>query len=131
MSDLMDTKRNGKFRVESISRMPRTGGGFGYFRTVITALTFTVGVVASLLFQNLVGAEMVSFSTIGLVGFIVAVSLSVAAIVVAIAVVAMGQAAQRALKLQAEESMHMQNEILNRTIDVLLKVETAVTVPIR
>ena len=106
----------------------KLGNGFSYWRTVIFVFALILGVVGTMLFQNVVSAEATTFSTIGLVGFMVCISLSVAAIFLAIAAVTLGYVAQRAIKEQGEEAWKMQNEAFMRTIDTLMKIESSVGV---
>ena len=91
-------------------------------------MTFALGVVAAMLIQNAITGESITFSTVGLVGFLAAVSLSSSAIVLAVAAVTLGHVAQKEIKVRGEESFQLQNEISMRTIDALLKIQSQVGV---
>jgi len=106
----------------------KLGRGFSYWRTIVFIFAFILGIVGTMLFQNVVGAEAITFSTVGLVGFMVSISLAVAAIFLAIAAVTLGYVAQRAIEEQGEEAWKMQNEVFMRTIDTLMKIESSVRV---
>lgn len=106
----------------------KLGNGFSYWRTVVFVFAFILGVVGTMLFQNVVSAEAITFSTVGLVGFMVSISLAVAAIFLAIAAVTLGYVAQRAIEEQGKEAWKMQNEAFMRTIDTLMKIESSVGV---
>lgn len=106
----------------------KLGNGFSYWRIVVFVFAFILGIVGTMLFQNVASAEATTFSTIGLVGFMVCISLSVAAIFLAVAAVALGYVAQRAIEEQGDEAWKMQNEAFMRTIDALMKIESSVGV---
>lgn len=105
-------------------KVSKLGEGFSYWRILIFTLTFVLGVISTMLLQNAVGAEAITFSTVGLVGILAAVGLSSAAIVLAIAGVTLGHVAQKEIKLRGEESYQLQNEVSMRTIDTLLKIQS-------
>lgn len=128
MVELDATKAARQTSGNGMIKPSKLGNGFSYWRTVVFVLALLLGVVGTMLFQNVMSAEAATFSTIGLVGFMVCISLSVAAIFLAIAAVALGYMAQRAIEEQGEEAWKMQNEAFMRTIDTLMKIESSVGV---
>ena len=125
MSDILDPKKSGRQSSNGAMKVSNMGSGFGYLRTTLTLLTFLAGAILSMLIQNMVQSETVQFSTLGLVGFLVSISLSIAAVVSAIAAVTLGYIAQRDIRKIGEESLKLQNDVMHRTIEAIVRVETA------
>ena len=125
MSAILEPKKNGRHSGNSAVKVSNMGRGFGYLRTTLTVLTFVAGAILAMLIQNMTLSETVQFSTVGLVGFLAAISLSVAAVVSAIAAVTLGYVAQKDMRQISEESLRLQNEVMHRTIEAIVRVETA------
>lgn len=125
MSDILEPKKNGRHSGNGTVKVSNMGRGFGYLRTALTLLTFLAGAILAMLIQNMTLSETVQFSTLGLVGFLAAISLSVAAVVSAVAAVTLGYVAQKDMRQISEESLRLQNEVMHRTIEAIVRVETA------
>lgn len=125
MAEIQNVKLTGKTGANGAAvKVSKLGSGFSYWRVLVFAITIALGAVGTLLFQNVLGAEVTTFSTVGLIGFVGAVALSSAAMMLAVAAVTLGYVAQKEIRQRGEESYQLQNEISMRTIDTLLKIQS-------
>ena len=125
MSDILEPKKSGRQSSNGAMKVSSMGSGFGYLRTTLVLLAFVAGGILTMLIQNTAQSETVQFSTVGLLGFLVSISLSIAAVVSAIAAVSLGYIAQRDIRQMGEESLRLQNEVMHRTFEAVIEVETA------
>ena len=112
----------------SAVRVTTLGRGISYWRLAMFVFTFIIGVAATLVFQNAVSGEVTTFSTLGLVGFIVALTLSGGAIMLAISSATLGYMAQKNMRERNERSYDLQNEIYLRTVDALHRIESSAAI---
>jgi len=125
MAEIQNVKLTGRTGANgAVVKVSKLGSGFSYWRVLVFAITFALGAVGTLLFQNVVGTEITTFSTLGLIGFVGAVALSSAATMLAVGAVTLGYVAQKEIRQRGEESYQLQNEISMRTIDTLLKIQS-------
>lgn len=88
-------------------------------------LVFVVGVVVTLIFQNAIKIESITFSTVSLVSFLFSVVLAGASIFLAITAIALGKASEQAMIHRSDESIRLQNQIFTKTTDALARIESS------
>lgn len=99
--------------------------GLRYTTLVGLVVAFIVGVVATLIAENVVGSEAIAFSTVGLVSFLFSVALAGASIVLAIAAITLGRTSEQAMIDRSDESIRLQNDIFIKTTDALQRIESS------
>lgn len=92
---------------------------------LFTILAFIFGIVATLLFQNIISGEELTFSTTGLISFVFGVALSSASIVLAIAAIVLGKSSEQAIMERSDESIRLQNEVFAKTSEALSKIQSS------
>jgi len=119
MTDI--TIKNKEDKAESVSR-PRN---LTYSQIGIGLLIFILGVVATLIFQNLSTGEKITFSTASLVSFLFGIALSAASIVLAIAAITLGKVSERIMIERSDESIRLQNEVFVKTTEAFQRIESS------
>lgn len=94
-----------------------------YKQIGLLILFFLVGLITALLFDNAQIGTTTTFTTTELVGFILAVVLSGASIVLAVSAIAFGKISEQAVVLRCDESARLQNDIFLKTSEALQKIE--------
>lgn len=106
-------------------KLSKVSKGISYSLLGCLALAFIVGVVATLIFQNVTKSETVTFSTISLVSFLFSVALVGASIVLAVTAIGISKASEQAMIDRSDESIRLQNEIFMKTTDALQRIESS------
>lgn len=94
-----------------------------YRQIGLLVLFFLIGLITALLFDNAQVGTTTTFTTTELVGFVLAVVLSGASIVLAVSAIAFGKNSEQAVVLRCDESIKMQNEVFLKTTEALQKIE--------
>lgn len=125
MSEILEPNMNGHRKSNGALKVSNIGRDFGQLKTLLTLLTFATGVIVNLLAYNIASTQMVQFSTLGMVGFIMSVTLSSAAVAFTIVTVTLRYIARKDDHQIGAESLRPQNEVTNRTIEAVTKVEAS------
>lgn len=88
-------------------------------------LSFTVGVIMTLVLLKVTGGKAETLSTIGLVSFVFGIAVSGASIVLAIAAISLGKSSERIMIERSDESIRLQNEVFLKTTDALQRIESS------
>ncbi|MFZ2188428.1 MAG: hypothetical protein WAV73_02615 [Candidatus Moraniibacteriota bacterium] len=88
-------------------------------------ITFILGIVATLLLSNILEKEIIQFSTIGLIGFVLSIILGGASIVLAINAIHLGKSSEAAIIERNDESIKIQNQIFQKTTEALSRIESS------
>jgi hypothetical protein len=88
-------------------------------------LIFVLGIVATLIFQNLSTGEKLTFSTASLVSFLFGIALSAASIVLAISAITLGKVSERIMIERSDESIRLQNEVFIKTTEAFQRIESS------
>jgi hypothetical protein len=91
----------------------------------VIIVSFILGAVALLVIRNIVHAEILQFSTIGLIGFVLSIIFGGASIVLAINAIQLGRSSEDAIIKRNDESIRTQNEVFQKTIEVLSRIESS------
>jgi hypothetical protein len=94
--------------------------------TLLTVLiSFIVGVIVALLFQNTTIGEKLSFSTIELTTFLFGIALSTASIVLAVAAISLGRQSEQTMIGRSDDSIRLQNEVFAKTVAALSHIQSS------
>ena len=125
MSEILEPRMNGRRKRNGALKVSNIGRDFGQLKTTLTLLTFATGVIVNLLAYNIATTQLVQFSTLEMIGFLLSVTLSIAAVAFTVVTVSLRYIAQRDDHRFGEESLNLQNEIANRMTEAEQKVETS------
>lgn len=92
---------------------------------LIFFVSFFLGIIALLLYQNYGIKEQVYFSTLSLLGFVLSIMISGASIILAIAAIYLGKFSEKAMIERSDESIRLQNEVFQKTTDALQRIESS------
>lgn len=96
-----------------------------YKQLGVLILAFSLGMISALLFSNASISTDTTFSTTQLIGFVLTVILSGASIVLAIAAIALGKTSEQSVIQRSDESIRLQNEVFQKTMDALQRIESS------
>lgn len=88
-------------------------------------ISFILGIVVTLISENVLEKEILSFSTVGLIGFVLSIIFGGASIVLAINAIHLGRSSEDAIIKRNDESINTQNEVFQKTIEVLSRIESS------
>lgn len=94
---------------------------------LLTALLFAffLGGASYAILLNALNKELTTFSTTSLIGFVISILLSGASIILAIVAIILGKSSEDAMTTRSDSSIHLQNQIFQRTIDALQRIESS------
>ncbi len=96
-----------------------------YKKLGLLLIAFILGIIAFLIFQNILHKEQINISTIELIGFISSLVLSTASVVLAIAAINLGKSSEKIMIERNDKSIEQQNQIFTKTIEVLQRIESS------
>lgn len=88
-------------------------------------LAFSLGIIAALLFSNASISTPTQFSTTELIGFVLTVILAGASTVLAITAISLGKSSEQSVIQRSDESIRLQNEVFQKTMDALQRIESS------
>lgn len=109
--------------TEIEKKIKREEWKISYKQLGLLILFFLVGLITALLFDNAQVGESTTFTTTELVGFVLAVILSGASIVLAVSAIAFGKMSEQAVVCRSDESIKLQNEAFLKTMEALQQIE--------
>lgn len=109
--------------TELEKKVKREEWKISYKQLGLLILFFLVGLITALLFDNAQVGESTTFTTTELVGFVLAVILSGASIVLAVSAIAFGKTSEQAVVCRSDESIKSQNEVFLKTMEALQQIE--------
>lgn len=92
---------------------------------ILFLIAFILGCIATLIVKNTLQSEMIQFSTLGLIGFVLSIIFGGASIVLAINAIQLGRSSEDAIIKRNDESIRTQNEVFQKTIEVLSRIESS------
>lgn len=96
-----------------------------YRQIGLLILVFALGVIFALLLSNAQTGTPTAFTTTELIGFVLAVILSGASIVLAISAIALGKSSEYAVIKRSDESIRLQNDVFIKTTEALQRIEAS------
>ncbi len=96
-----------------------------YKQLGVIILAFSLGIIAALLFSNASVSTTTTFSTTQLISFVLTVILSGASIVLAISAISLGKSSEQSVIQRSDESIRLQNEVFQKTMDALQRIESS------
>jgi hypothetical protein len=118
-------EERGQDHISARNELPKQLHGVTYWQLGWTGLVFFAGVATTLLFQNWLGREQLTFTTSELISFIFGVALATAAVVLAVAAISLGKASEEAMIRRSDESIRLQNAIFTHTSEALTRIESS------
>jgi len=88
-------------------------------------LSFVFGVVSILIYNNLLAGEKISFTTVGLIGFVLSIIFGGASMILAITAIYLGKVTEKILMERSEKSIELQNDVYIKTSEALKKIESS------
>jgi hypothetical protein len=109
--------------MPNIIKKPEKSIRYSY---VVTAILFLfVGIFFTLIIKNYIDGEKIVFSTLDLINLIFSVGLSTASIVLAVTAIILSKKSEQSIISRNDEAIRYQDDIFNKTIGVLSKIETS------
>jgi hypothetical protein len=99
-----------------------------YSQLATILIVFILGMVTALLFLNYKNLERMEFSTLELIGFVFSFVLGSAGLVLSINAIQLGRSSEDAIVKRNDESIKIQNEVFQKTIEVLGRIESSTDV---
>ena len=91
----------------------------------VIAVAVLLGGLGVLLAQNSGDKETLTFSTVGLLGFLFSAGIGGAAIVLAISAIGLGRASEQAMIRRSDASIKLQNDVFVQTTEALRRIESS------
>lgn len=96
---------------------------YSYILVLILGVVF--GVTAVILLNNYAKAETLQFSTLDLINLVFSIGLSAGSTVLAVAAIVLSKTSEQSITQRNDEGMRLQNDIFEKTIEVLGRIESS------
>jgi hypothetical protein len=100
-------------------------GAVSFAKIIGIAVAFVAGIVATLLYQNMLSKEPIQFDTVNLLNFMFGISLAGAAVVLAIVAIALSKSSEQVMIDRSDKSIQLQNEVFQKTTEVLSQIRSS------
>lgn len=108
-----------------MTRIKFTENTISYKQILTIAISILVGIGISIVSFNLFGEEVISFSTIDFITFITSILFACASVVLAITAINLSKSSEDIMVKRSDESIRLQNETFQKTIEVLNRIESS------
>lgn len=91
----------------------------------LVIVSIIIGAIGTYIANNQVKGEIINFSTIELISFVVSLLLSSASLVLAVIAINLGKSSEKIMLERNDETFRLQNEVFSKTIEALSRIESS------